>query len=392
MKKSYILIAAAVLVLALVITAVTVNQGNYEEMTGAQRWLYSVLNAEEIKDTKYVGTVSTDSWSAGDEYRLEDHALLLKEPGEDFVVMNVTDLHMSEYSYTYVNSVVANRNFYYIKTMARELGADLITISGDIFCEDGESNVYAVHRLTEFFDSLEIPWAPIFDGHDEWGNCDLNYICDVMMESEYCLLQKGDPDLGIGNYIINIGEKRDGEVEIVHSVFMLHSNHGNINDQQIAWYKWAAEGVNGVNGSDVTSSVILHVPFAQYSYALEEAWDEENECWREGYDAFGISGEGFDGERAENGEPLDNGFFAVIKEVGTTTNAICGHCHENSNSIVYEGVRLTYSLRMGLGGYWDDTFETDNCGVTTLTIDGEGNGTIEHHYIYSEYYPDGYRE
>lgn len=383
MKKLYILIAAALLlVIAVIATVLIVDQKNYEELSGWQRWLYMSINRTEIQSTKYVGLVSDETWSAADEYRLDDHALLMKAPDKDFVVMNVADLHMSEYSYTYLNSVHANRSLYYIKMMAEELQPDLITFSGDNFCEDGESNIYAVHRLTDFMDSLGILWAPVFDYHDEMGNCDLNYICDIMMHSEYCLLRKGDPALGVGNYIINIGQEENGNTNIIHSIFMMHSDHGNLRQNNIDWYKWAAEGVNAVNGSPVTSSVILHVPFAQYAYALEAAWDDENKCWRAGFDAFGVSGEGFDGELDENGEPLDNGFFAVIKEVGTTTNTICGHCHTNSNSIVYDGVRLTYSLRLGRNGYWDDTYETDTFGVTTLTIDSDGGGTIEHHYIH----------
>ena len=385
MKIAYSILAALLVIFC--VAALIVGQGNYEEMTGWQRWLYSVTNAEKIKDTKYVGTVSTDTWSETDEYRLEDHAILQKDPNKDFVVMNVTDLHMSEYDYTYLNSVVANRNFFYIKEMVAELQPDLITISGDIFCEDGESNIYAVHRLTEFFDSLGIPWAPIFDWHDEQGNCDVNYIADVMMKSEYCLLKKGDPALGIGNYIINVCE---GE-KIVHSILMMDTHHGNVWENQIQWYKWATEGVNALAGQKVTSSVILHVPFAQYQYAYDEAWDAENECWKDGYEAFGFKGEDMCGERDENGVAIDNGFFAAMQEVGTTTNTICGHDHVNSYSILYQGIRLTYSLRVGMGGYIDDTYKTDSNGATLLTISSDSTGTVEHYFYYSDLYPDGFR-
>lgn len=386
MKKKWIILILVLVLAAACAAAVFVVDGkNYEELSGWQRWVYMSVNREEIQNTKYVGQVSTEVWDPESPYRLEDHALLLKDPQKDFVIMNVADMHLSEYSYTYLNSVHAQRCFYYIKMMAQQLQPDLITFSGDNFCEDGGSNIYMVHRLTEFMDSLGIPWAPVFDYHDEMGNCDLNYICDVMAQSRYCLVRKGDPALGVGNYVINIGQQTGEGTRILHSLFMMHSDHGNLRQNNIDWYKWAAEGVNQVNGSPVTSSVILHVPFAQYAYALEAAWDEENSCWREGFQAFGVSGEGFDGERDENGAPLDNGFFAAIREVGTTTNAICGHCHTNSNSVVYEGVRLTYSLRLGRNGYWDDSYETDTFGVTTLTVGSDGSGTVEHHYVH----PDG---
>lgn len=391
MKKTYILAAVALLlVIACVVTVLVVDGKNYEELSGWQRWLYMSVNREEIQNTKFVGEVSTEIWDPESEYRTEDHVLLLKDSDKDFVVMNIADLHMAEYSYTYLNSVLANRSLYYIKMMAEELQPDLITFSGDNFCEDGESNIYMVHRLTEYMDDLGIPWAPIFDEHDKLGNCDLNYICDVMMRSKYCVLRKGDPNLGVGNYMINIGQEANGRTEIIHSLFMMHSDHGNLQQNQIDWYRWAAAGVSSANGKAVTSSVILHVPYAQYQYAFDEAWDAENGCWKEGYEAFGVKGEDMCGERDENGVAIDNGFFAALKEMGTT-NTICGHDHVNSYSILYEGVRLTYSLRMGLGGYWDDTFETDNCGATLLTIDADGNGIVSHYYFYSELYPDGVR-
>lgn len=386
MKKSIsrfriLCILTAVLAVVGSITVLVVCQGNYEEMKGWQRTVYAIFKGEEIRNTKYVGEVSTDTWNPEDEYKLEDTNILMKDPDKDFVVMNVTDLHHAEYDYTYLNNVRANRDLYYIKMKAEELQPDLITFSGDIFSEDGGSNIYSVHRLTEYMDSLEIPWAIIFDYHDWMGNCDLNYIADIMMESEYCLLKKGDPNLGIANYVINICEERDGKTEVVHSILMMDSHHGNVWENQIEWYKWATTGVNKVNGSAVTSTVITHVPIAQYTYAYEEAWDAENNCWRDEYEAFGIRVEEPCGEEDENGNPVDNGFFAAMKEIGTTTNFLCGHEHINSDSILYQGIRLTYSLRIGYGGYWDDSFETDTFGVTTITIDSEGTGTVEHSYM-----------
>lgn len=392
MKKRTILTAlAAVILLALGITAAVVACGDYEELSGWQRQLYAVIHREELSNTDFIGTESTDIWSPEDEYKLEDHVILWKDPDKDFVVMNLTDLHMADWDYTYVNSVTSNRALYNIKQMAKDVGADLITISGDIFCEDGTANVESVHRLTEYMDSLQIPWAPIFDYHDEQGNCDLNYICDVMMESEYCLLRKGDPALGVGNYIINVCEERDGKTEVVHSILMMHSHHGNVWDNQIQWYKWALNGVNAVAGHDVTSSVILHVPFAQYQYAYDEAWDAENNCWRDGYEAFGYKGESVCGETDENGNLVDNGFFAAMQEIGTTTNTICGHDHENGYSVLYQGIRLTYSLRLGTCGYYDTSFETCNAGSTILTIGSDGTGTVTHHFLYPEFYENGLR-
>ena len=68
MKKLYILIAAALLlVIAVTATVLIVDQKNYEELSGWQRWLYMSINRTEIQSTKYVGLVSDETWSAADE-------------------------------------------------------------------------------------------------------------------------------------------------------------------------------------------------------------------------------------------------------------------------------------------------------------------------------------
>ncbi len=380
MKKRYIvIILAAVLVIACVGVIVGVSGKDFETLTGWQRTLCAIVNREKILNTEYVGTVSDYTWSEDDEYRLEDTAIVMKDPDKDFVIMNVSDLHMCDYSQDAVTNI---RNLENIRRMAQELQPDMITLSGDIFwtrMTDGTS-VYSAYRLTEFMDSLEIPWAPIFGNHDYEGNSDMNYLADVMMSGEYCLMQKGDPSMGVGNYVVNVCEQDGDDLKVVHSVILMDSHNGNLWDNQVAWYKWAAEGVNELAGERVASSVVIHVPFAQYAYAYDAAWDGENNCWREGFEAFGVKGEEQCLERDENDEPVDNGFFAVIQEVGTTKNVICGHDHANTYSVLWEGVRLTYSLRLGYGAY----FESYNQGVTTLTFDSQGNAEVEHHFAYPQ--------
>lgn len=375
MKKKLILPALAItLVIAFAVTAWVVDQGDYEEMTGWQRDLYAIMNREEIINTEYVGKVSDETWSADDVYTLENTAVLSKEAGKDFVVMNITDLHMTDYSdYEELTSLRDIRALSFIGMMARDIQPDLITISGDIFAEDTGSVIYAVHRLSEYLDGLGIPWAPIFDNHDDAANCDDNYIADIMMEYEYCLLRKGDPSMGVGNYIINICE----DERIIHSIFMMDSHGGNVWGNQMEWYKWAVDGARELSGGNVSSTVITHVPLAQYVYAYNEAWDSDNDCWKEGYEAFGAKREDECCALDENGEPVDNGFFDLLQDLGSTANVICGHDHVNNYSIVYQGIRLTYSNRIGIGS-------GESTGSTVLTIHSDGSTDVAHYYMYTD--------
>lgn len=372
MKKKYILPLIALLLVVTVAATVPVICGrNYENLSGWQRGLYAFAHKQELLNTQYTGQTSDSVWSPEQPYRLEDHVVIRKEPGQDFVIMNVTDIHMSDFT---IDAVTNIRNLDSIRRKAQELQPDLITLSGDIFwTQMREGSVYhSVHRLTEFMDSLGIPWAPVFGNHDAEGNCDADFLAEVMMSGKYCVMQKGDASMGVGNYIVNICE---GE-KIVHSVVLFDSHNGNLWENQVQWYRWAIEGVNSLSQEPVTSSVIMHVPFAQYVYGYDASWDGEG--WKEGSGAFGRKGEACCCETDENGNPIDNGFFAVIRELGSTTNALCGHDHANSYSVVVDGVRLTYSLRLGYGAYW----EYDQQGVTTLTVDSQGNCVAEHHYMY----------
>ena len=375
MKKKHIIIIAIILAIVLLGGAgvLAINQGNYEEMTGLQRTVYAILNRDKIINTEYVGEVSDYTWTAEEEYQLENTSIVMKEAGEDFVIMNITDIHMSDYTQ---DATLTIRTFDSIRMLVEKHQPDLITLSGDMIWKDSE--IYSAHRLTEFMDSLEIPWAPIFGNHDGEGNADKNYLAEVFMTGEYCLMQKGDPNHGVGNYVVNICEEVNGQKEIVHSLIMMDSHNGQFLEGQVEWYAWAAEGANKVAGKDVASSIILHVPIAQFQYAWDAAWDAEKEEWREGYDAFGAKGEEVVCDRDENDNPVDYGLFAKVKEIGTTKDIICGHDHVNNFSIVYEDVRLTYGLRLGLGAY----FDLDSMGVTLLTVDDEGNTTLEHDYRY----------
>ena len=110
-----------------------------------------------------------------------------------------------------------------------------------------------------------------------------------------------------------------------------------------------------------------------YSYSWEAAWDKENECFYPEYaaTAFGKNSE------AVCSAPVNNGFFDLCKELGSTKNMIVGHDHVNSSSIVYEGIRLTYGLKLGEGCY----FEEGMTGGTTLSIHSDGSVTTKHCYL-----------
>lgn len=356
MKKKLMIAALCLLCAAALAAGILLARGDFEEMSGLRQVAWAVLNRTELENTEFVGTLSADTWQETDAYLPEDTVRLQKDPNKDFVIMNLTDLHMTDFDYYGSYNI---RLFSHIRALAERVQPDLITITGDIFCT--KSVALSVHQFTEFMDSLGIPWAPMFGNHDADGNCDANYMADVMMESEFCLMQKGDPGMGIGNYIVNICE----DEKIIHSLIFVDTHGDGIWENQIGWYQWAASGANA------PSTVLLHIPLHQYQQAYDAAWDGSG--WKDGFDAFGEQNEAICPEPGE-----DTGFFDTVKAVGLTKNIICGHDHINNFSLVYQGVRLTYSMRLGLYGQ----HSPEAMGATVLTVDNLGNVEVDHVHRY----------
>jgi len=346
-----------------------------EYMAALTTAVNALVHKNEIIDTKYFGEAGLDKWSPGDLYEPENIAVVMKEKGKDFIILNLTDIHFSDYD---IRAWMAFPTIATIKKLVKRVKPDMITVTGDIVC--GESTVYAIKRFTGLMDSFGIPWAPVFGNHDAEGNCDYNYLADVMMKSRTCLLKKGDPALGIGNYVVNIAEENPaGSPSIIHSLIFMDSNKTHVSAMQTEWYKWAAKGICDSCGKSVSSSVFFHIPLAEYQYAYDEAWDGENGVWRPGYDAFGALNEKICCDRDQNGQPVNNGFFAAVLETGTTKNIICGHDHMNDFSVVYRGVRLSYTLKAGKGSGYQPGFN----GGTVISIGSGGSLALKHCFVLS---------
>ncbi|NMP37648.1 MAG: hypothetical protein GX051_05920 [Clostridiales bacterium] len=340
-----------------------------KNVTGFMRIANAIIHKRRIINTHFAGSPCTEKWDASDKYSLCDTAVLHKDEGRDFVILNITDPHFSDYDIRAFMAFAATRT---IKRLVRDIKPDLITVTGDIVC--GGSTEYSIRRFTALMDSFSTPWAPVFGNHDAETNCDYNYLADIMLKSPHCLMKKGDPRLGCGNYVVNIASSRDES--IIHSLIMTDTHKTHLSDSQIQWYKWAALGVSEANGRKTESSVMMHIPCAEYQYAYDAAYDEKNVCWREGFEASGSLNEKICCHRDKSGEPVNNGFFAAVKETGSTKNIICGHEHMNDFSILYDGVRLTYTLKAGRGS----GFMKGMNGGTKITVSDAGL-SIQHIYI-----------
>lgn len=314
-----------------------------------------------------------EDWTPETEYTADYAITLEKDPDKDFVVLNFSDVQLS------TNEVYGEPGRVAEATIAKaieEVQPDLITLTGDnAWCRPGYI------RLVKYIDTFDIPWAAVMGNHDG-GNGKKSYenwCAQQVYRSKNSIFKFGPKDMGVGNYIINITENG----KIIHSIYMLDTHtdtdlecggYDHLWDNQLKWYEWAVKGNNALAGKTVESSIFFHIPCIQYRTAWNEAkYNAETGKYDnpEYADSFG-----------SNNEPIcspeyDSGFFALVKELDSTKNMIAGHDHTNDSSIMFDGVRLSYSLKCGPGCYWTE----DKNGGSTLTIDSDGHATFGHHYV-----------
>ncbi len=316
-------------------------------------------------------------WSADDKFTADYCAEIEKDPDEDFVILNLADVQLKD-DLVFEEQGVKTEEM--IDRLVRESKPDLITLTGD-----NAWGTIAYLRLIRQVDSYGIPWAPVMGNHD--GQCLINefWAAYLLFKAKNCLFEFGPENMGYGNYIINITENG----KIIHTLFMVdtHNNgqfvledgstiggYDHLWDNQIEWYKWAVKGISEIEGKTVESSVFMHIPVYEYKDAWVNAYgSNENGTLAPELApaAIGIKGEDV------CSSPVNNGFFNVCKELGSTKNMYAGHDHANNFLIYHEGIRLNYVLKTGYGAYYTEGLT----GGTVISIDSDGAAATEHLYI-----------
>ncbi len=314
-----------------------------------------------------------EDWSSEQEYT-KDYALTIqKAPDKDFVVLNLTDIQLSDNE---VYGRKAKKAKAMIKELVEKTEPDLITLTGD-----NAWGVLAYIQHAEYIDSLGIPWAPVMGNHDGEKTFSEFWASYFYENAENCLWNYGPKGMGFGNYIINIEENG----KVIHTMFMMdtHSkveekdeyghNYDHLWDNQIEWYKWAVKGIEKTEGNKVESSAFMHIPVYELKTVWAEYYDKEKDCFTGPYaeGSFGVIHE------TPCSGAVNNNFMDDVIGLSSTKNMFFGHDHVNNASFLYEGVRLTYGLKLGEGCYFEEGLE----GGTTFTIGSNGSGIVEHIYI-----------
>lgn len=326
-----------------------------------------LFNKKEVVSEYHKGTPSNEVWNENDELTFDGITTLQKKEGEDFRILTLADIHFSDYGYRALFSIF---NTLRIRRVVADAKPDLIVILGDTVCDDETSDYYSIQRITDLMESFGVPWAPVFGNHDDESNCDLNFLAETMMKSPHCLMKKGDPEMGVGNYIVNIAE---GD-RVVESLFLMDSHHDICNEKQTKWFEWASEGINRLTDGKAEISLYMHVPLPEYQFAYDAAWNAEKKNWNDGYKAYGRQHETICCAHDADGKAFRSDLFKAMQDCGTAKYVFCGHDHMNDFSIEFEGIRLTYMMKLGKSSGYQPGFD----GGSTITVGSDGITGITH--------------
>lgn len=316
---------------------------------------------------------------------------LQKTKGKDFIVLNLSDPQLANHEWREgrIERRILTQT---VDTLVSRVKPDLITVSGDLAwpCE-----MIAYEAISDYLDSFGIPWAPVWGNHDNDGDADLiARHAEIVSSRKNCIFEDGPENLGNGNYVISIEE----EGKPVSALIMMDSHncteitledgrtrhvHEELYPEQLTWYREQTVKLKEMGCG--STAVILHIPIRNYRDAWRAALKSGIEpwtvlpqdatgadIWNEGYESsFGINHEGI------ACPPGDNGFFDLVRELGSTKYILCGHDHSDNACIKYKGVWLAFATKTGCGC----DFRPYMNGGTVLTVGENGIRSLHHEYV-----------
>lgn len=342
----------------------------------AMPWGYSsvIEGYDKISDA-CAGTV--------DSY-VDDNGMLnyIKADDKDFVVMDLTDVHLGCSPYTIKEDKSAMEA---IHKLADSVKPDLIVVTGDCIYSaptmGSLSSGNSQKVFASFMETLGIPWTVAFGNHESevYAFAGREKMGKILENEKYknCVFASGAEDVsGIGNQAIVI--RNNDKNKSVSQVLMLidsndytgvMSNYDSIHPDQIEWYKkqitLIADAENKTP-AEISSLAFFHIPVTEYDTAYETG---ENIVFGE------------KNERVCHPADTDSDiFFAEMKKFGSTRAMFAGHDHTNNYCVKYEGIYLIYGLSIDYVAYSDIDKTDDFRGATVINIDKDSFDVSQCHY------------
>lgn len=319
---------------------------------------------------------------------------------DDFKIVAFTDMHL--------NNDKAKSNVT-IEMLIRNISSqkpDLAVLVGDNITS--AVNVGRVKQFGKLMEELGVYWTFVHGNHegDNSASISRQKIFNILASYPHCLAENdtkktksGETVWGVGNHVINIldsrGEIRQslyfidsgdemtaGDLEKYKEEIKTTNNRKDdyVKDSQIQWYKETVQNINEIAKKKVKSIMFCHIPLVEFNTAYEKALEGNTEAEL----LFGSKLE----KVCSSGH--NNGFFDVLRDLGSTQAFISGHDHVNDYAVRYKGIILVYNQSSGYGAYNMVTKKISDTliqGFTVYNIDKDG-GLIMQSYRNADLYPD----
>lgn len=321
---------------------------------------------------------------------------LKKQKDKPFVILQLTDLQIIDPSqrcapdrlrqdeidkWQDVNKCAFNQ----LKKLVRMTKPDWIIHTGDQIYGEFDGKGSSFKKFVRLMESFRIPWSFVNGNHDgeivvPWNGRD--YKCGkgcewqanyIKNHTKYCLYEQGNKKMGFGNYYIKL---KEGNKTIWS--FIMMDTHGARNEgigpnsYQKRWLKRVLDNIN--KDKPINNFMFYHIPNYEFVLAGTKYYGDQ---------IFTITTDGSKNERGDCGENKekvcffkDESFWEYLKQQGSTKAIFVGHDHINDSSIEYEGIRLTYGVKLGSYDYHDEKIQ----GATKITID-DGDYDVKQIFI-----------
>ena len=257
----------------------------------------------------------------------------------------------------------------HIRSVVAQTRPDLMFITGDLVYGEFDDDGSMFDRFCTFMDSFEIPWAPVFGNHDNESAMGVDWQCERLEASKYCIFARGNVS---GNCNYTVGISVGGE--LVRVMYMLDSNgckratdetvmkEKRLYRDQLEWLCERAEAVGKTKGF-----CCFHVPTADFQNAVTSKGYAPTP---HDFFSIGVSVPQKDDDFGCQLQPLRTMAVADLPLIPLFRSAridgvFIGHYHSVNTCIRYEGIRWTFGLKTGQY----DHHEPGQIGGTLITLE-----------------------
>ena len=267
----------------------------------------------------------------------------------------------------------------HILSLVSQTSPDLIFITGDIIYGSFDDKGTTLDWFCSFMDSLCIPWAPVFGNHDNESALGVDWQCQRLQRSEYCVFKRGDVS-GNSNYSVGIA-MGDELIRVLHMVDSNGCRRGEhpsviptagIYADQLDLIEKNTKALRQAQGKDIPAFMAFHIPTECFLLAETEKGylTPDRTCYTLGVDVPASYGDfGFRYESPKPTISTDRDLLSFCKEQ-SIDGVFVGHCHRISTCIRYMGISFVYGLKTGQYDY----HLPGSLGGTLITLEGEDFG------------------